>query len=220
VYDLPVLFEDFLSLCLCVLTPSAIAGLPWDRARFEYLLDKYADLSCPLDFVQAFNCMLQEIPKHRYPDCLNDVLGDFYEEHILGYDPDNPFSSWDLDEHVLSCATFHIIPSADADSHKKGKLLDELCGSGRRLLSRRWMHTIDGLYGLEIRPVCAKMAILNLFLNRVPYGEIVCKKAADYSYSFLLGYRFSERSFGIEEIVRPEDSVAWQIMNDRIAIAV
>ena len=61
-YNLPVLFEDFLNLCLCILTPSAIAGLPWDRERFEHLLDKYSDPSCTLNFVQAFNCLLQEIP--------------------------------------------------------------------------------------------------------------------------------------------------------------
>jgi hypothetical protein len=219
VYDLPALFEDFLNLCLCVLSPNAIAGLPWDRGRFEQLLKKYSDPSYPLDFVQVFNCLLRETPKHRHPDCFNDVLGAFYKEYILSYDPEEPFSLSNFDEHTLSSLTLVTLAPRDGDYRKKGKLLDELCGSGRQLLSRRWMHTIDGFYGLEIRPVCAKMAILNLFLNRVPNGEIVCKKTEDYSYSFLFGYRFSERSLGIEEIMRQEDSVVWQIMRNRTAIA-
>ncbi len=214
VYDLPPLFEDFLNLSLLVLSPNAIAGLPWDRESFERILDRYSDPACTLDFVSLFNCLLQEIPKHRESYGYNDVLGDFYEEHILGYDPDNPFSSWGLDElERRSSPLIKIAPPSNRVG-EKAKLLDNHCGSGRRLLEKRWLHTINGFYGLEVTPMCAKMAILNLFLNKVPEGEVVCKKADDYSYSFLFGYRFSGETFGIETTDDESKSVVWQYVLD------
>ena len=120
-YDLPPLFEDFLDLSLSVLSPNALAGLPWNRDRFERTLAKYSNPAYSFDFVAVFNCLLQEIPNHRHPFQYNDVLGDFYEEHILGYDPDNPFSSWGLDELALRSTRLIRIPPNDHCASKKSE---------------------------------------------------------------------------------------------------
>ncbi len=215
VYDLEPLFEDFLDLCLIVLSPSALAGFPLDRDRFEATLLKYSDPKLPLDVSSLFTLLLKEMRcrlglPHQL-NCYSDVLGDFYETHILGYDAENPFVSWELDTCRLQPDILSV--HGDAPMRKK-KLFDGQCGSGRRLLARRWMHTVEGWYGMEAAPVCAKMAILNLFLHQVPEAEVICITGKDAGKHYRFGYAFSRTVTGIQEIEQKEQSWAWQLIQE------
>lgn len=220
VYDLEPLFGDFLDLCLCVLSPTALAGFPLDRERFESILLKYSDPALPLDFTMLFALLLravrcrQSLPHQLH--CYCDVLGDFYEEHILGYDPEIPFDGWELDQARLRPELITIPGSAPL---VKRTLFDPLCASGRRLLNRRWMHTIGCFYGADTRPECAKMSILNLFLHHAPEAEVICTKTTGSGKSFLTGYAFSPSVPGIREIERAEESRVWQLIGDGAALS-
>lgn len=217
VYDLQPLFEDFLDLCLVVLSPSALAGFPLDRDRFDSILLKYSDPAMPIDLTSLFAALLREVRCRQNPPhqvyCYSDVVGDFYEENILGYDATNPFASWDMDEAKRRP---DLITIHDGPPMKKRKLFDPLCASGRRLLTRRWMHTIGTFYGAEVTPVCAKMCILNLFLHHVPNAEVICVQATDFGSRFLEGYSFSYVSPGIKKIEQSGDSNVWDLAHKRI----
>ena len=93
-------------------------------------------------------------------------------------------------------------------------MLDEMCGSGRRLLDRKHMRQAEGFYGMEESLTCARMTILNLFLNRIEKAEVVCIEAECDSFRFQMGYAFSKETEGIIEIEREEDSVVWRMMQD------
>lgn len=217
-YDIEPLFSDLLDLCLCVLSPSALAGFPLNRDCFESILLKYADPALPLDFTPLFALLLKEMRCQMNPygrNAYSDILGDFYEEHILGYDPENPFTGWDIHEAKLRP---DIIRIEGATPVHKRTLFDPACASGRRLLSFRWMHTVDTFYGADITPACVKMSILNLFLHHVPNAEVICIKITDIGNSFVTGYGFNSLSPGIREIGK-EDSKVWQLMQEKVPMA-
>jgi hypothetical protein len=215
VYDLALIFEDFLDLCLCVLSPSALAGFPLNRQRFESGLLKYSDPALPFNFASALALLLWEMKGCQFPtESYRDVLGDFYEEHILGYDSEDPFSSWDLDSRTPN--GLRTILTIDEASGRKITMLDEHCKSGRRLLARKWNRTIGSYYGVDVNPICVKMSVLNLFVYRLPQAEIACIKEVSGERRFLFSCAFSMKTQGIVEIDRQEDSEVWQQVNANV----
>ncbi len=209
-YDLPTLFDDFLSYCICMTQPHKVPDRPEDTATLLMLVAKYVKEGGILKFDAAYRCMLTEVAydPHRR---IGDPLGDFYEEYILGYDPADPHASWDADDHILRIHAPEVPRTGITAGTEDIKLFDELCGSGRRLLSRRWMQSVEGYYGMDISPTCAKMTILNLFLQGVPKAEVLAVTVGDEVTYFHSGFRFSRESAGIEEVRRQKDSAVWNI---------
>jgi len=65
-------------------------------------------------------------------------------------------------------------------------------------------------YGIDIDRTCVKMTALNLFLNGVWNGEVMCANSLQPD-DFVISYRISFSPLGIFKIEDKEKSKLWQM---------
>ncbi len=99
--------------------------------------------------------------------------------------------------------------------HRPGepvRYYDEWCGSGRRLVALKREANVEGFYRVDFCPSCAKMSIINLFMNKVPKVEILCLDVPVDGVSKVHScYRFTSSNSLIEQVFQPEESLVWRL---------
>src|SRR6056297_3007860 len=93
---------------------------------------------------------------------LIDVLGSFYQEHISHGHNGQFFSP----RHVCD-----MMACLSGPVKQGGIILDPACGSGRMLLATAKNNRNALFYGADVDENCAKMTVVNLYLNSL-YGEV------------------------------------------------
>jgi ribosomal protein L11 methylase PrmA len=94
------------------------------------------------------------------------------------------------------------------------RILDPSCGSGRMLLAANKVNgPMQEYYGVDIDETCVKMAAINLFLNGVFHGEVMCADAL-LPGDFRVSYRTSFLPFGIFRVKEKEQSPLWHLMQN------
>ena len=81
-YDLPTLFADFTTLISCALDQDPCTGLPRNDELYESILFKYSQRFPVLNFPAALGALLQEAAAQQNDPLGNDLLCEFYKEHI------------------------------------------------------------------------------------------------------------------------------------------
>lgn len=202
-HDLHTLFDDFLSLILSCISVRVENGESADEHIFKQVKDKYTDHLEELNFPELFAILLSEMELRVFSSEGNDVLGEFYEANLAKKRKGQFFTPYPVCRLMAEC----VIPK-EADAGRKS-ILDPCCGSGRTLIATAHAagHHHE-FYGVDIDPTCAKMTAINLFLNGIFQGEVICADALNPEH-FVTGYRLSARPFGIERITEKESSELW-----------
>jgi type I restriction-modification system DNA methylase subunit len=203
-YDLRTAFDDFLTLSLCSLSINPLTRKSYDEDLYIDTIRKYEKDDMRHIFAKAFAQMIQEMEERKGSSQGNDIVGDFYQEHLYRKGASQYFTPW----HV--CEMMAKITCAE-ETEKVLNVLDPTCGSGRMLLASAFtLGNKHRYYGIDIDMTCIMMSAINLFLNGVFRGEVMCADALNPD-DFRGSYKFSMFPLGVRLITEKENSTLWHL---------
>lgn len=208
-FSLFTAFDDFLTMALAAVTQNLHTGQSWYEGEYLAAMEKYKTLEVRHNFPKAFASLISEMDNRVGSELGNDVLGEFFEQHISNGKNGQFFTPYNV------CMMMASMTCGERSS-PEGKvelIIDPTCGSGRMLIaSSRIVGPGHEYYGIDIDPTCIKMSALNLFLNGVWNSEVMCANAllpSDFSFS----YHVSFLPLGIFKIEDKEKSKLWHLNN-------
>ena len=189
-------------MCQCAFCPNPESGLSYYEDDYLKMIEPYKVAGTLKYFPELLAEMVAYIEENRDSSQGNDLLGEFFQQELSRGRSGQFFTPFHICQMMAEITR--------AEETKPSTVLDPCCGSGRMLLAfgknAKMPHCY---YGVDIDPVCTKMAAINLFLNGLQ-GEVICADAL-LPDDFRLGYRISFQPLGIFKVERKEDSMVWQI---------
>lgn len=204
-YDLRPVFDDFLTLTLCAFSQNPLTKKSYDEDLYLETINRYPKDMADELFSKLLALLILEMEEGLGSDRGNDVLGNFYEQNFCRKGTGQFFTPWHVCRMMAEC-----VHGGKADTEvERLRILDPSCGSGRTLLAgtKVFGHQHD-YFGIDIDLTCVKMTAINLFLNGVFHGEIMCADALSPD-DFRVSYRLSFLPFGIFRIDDKEKSRLW-----------
>lgn len=205
-YDLRTVFDDFLtmSICACGMNPST--GLSYDEDLYLQTIEKYRADKLRHTFPKMFAAMSLEMEHRLTGGGGNDVLGDFYQEHLYRKGASQFFTPWPVCQFMAKCL------AADGITREPPlRILDPCCGSGRLLVCGSREFGPEHYYlGIDLDHTCVKMTALNMFLNGIFHGEVMWANALSPD-DFRMSYKLSMFPFGIFRIEDSEQSLLYKL---------
>lgn len=202
-YDLRCVFTDFLTLTTCAFSQNPVTGKSHDEDLYLETIAPYKDDMLRHHFSKMLGCLTVEMEDRIDSSTGNDVLGEFYEQHLYQKGAAQYFTPWPICTLMAKSSTDLI------DVHgtrEPVRILNPSCGSGRMLLASGKENGPDHeYYGIDIDITCVKMTAINLFLNRMFHSEVMCADALDPN-NFRGSYKISFLPFGIFRIAEKEQS--------------
>jgi hypothetical protein len=203
-YDLHTVFDDFLTMALCAVTRNPATGISHYEDLYLQTVERYKTDELRFLFPKMFSVLVEEMEALK--DQCNDVLGAFYEQHLYKKGAQQFFTPWPICEFMAKST----LEYAAEEERKAKRILEPACGSGRMLLAAAKVYGRDHYYyGVDIDPTCVKMTALNLFLNGIFGGEVLCGNFL-LPDDFTVSYKVSLFPLGIFRIENKEESPLWQ----------
>ncbi|HEY1024940.1 MAG TPA: N-6 DNA methylase [Sphingobacteriaceae bacterium] len=204
-YNLPQVFEDFLTISMCVVTQIPGEGKSHYEEQYLQTIEKYKDDEQRHQFPKLFAALILEMEDRVDSSQGNDVLGDFYMQGFGNKKAGQFFTPW----HI--CDFMAEINNAEPMEGKILRILDPCCGSGRMVLaSAKKLGPQHEYYAIDLDHTCVKMTALNLFFNGVFNSEVMWADAL-MSDDFRLSYKISLFPMGIFRIEQREQSKLWHL---------
>lgn len=205
-HDLRTVFDDLLTMALCAFSQNLATGKSHDENLYLETIGKYERKEETDKFPRLLALLTMEMETRKGSSEGNDVLGAFYEQYLYRKGASQYFTPYPICAFMASsCFTPE---SKDGQSQN---ILDPCCGSGRMLLAASetgGKH--HGFYGIDLDPVCVRMAAINLFLNGIFSAEVICADALNPE-SFTVSYKTSFIPFGVFRITEKENSKLWHM---------
>lgn len=218
-FSLFTVFDDFLTMTIASCTRNLQTGKSWYEDEYLQTIEKYKDSELRHEFPKAFGLLINEMEARINSFDGNDVLGDFFEEHISNGRNGQYFTPYPICQFMASISQTDQLGDTDIEEGKTLRILDPACGSGRMLLASR---DINGsgheYYGIDIDRTCVKMTALNLFLNGIWNSEVMCANAL-MPDDFVISYRISFFPLGIFKIETKEKSKLWHLHRNSFALS-
>lgn len=213
-YDLRLVFDDFLTLTLCAFSPDPRTGKSHDEDLYLETIARYKEDPLRFHFPKMLACLVTEMEDRMSDPSGNDVLGNFYQEHLYRKGAAQYFTPWPVGQ-LITHSLFKDDQKDKAKAEgKRLRVLDNCCGSGRLLVNavRSVSDTIllPETYGIDLDHTCVKMCVLNLFLNGSFHGEVMWADALRPD-DFRMSYKLSFLPFGIFRITEKEKSLLWYL---------
>lgn len=204
-FDAHRVFDDFLTLAMCAVTQIPGEGKSHYEELYLRTIEPYKKHDLCNRFAHALAQLIIEMKDGIAGDGEPDVLGTYYEQNISRRKLGQYFTPWSVCQLM---AQLTLIDTDDQAAPKR--FVDPCCGSGRMLLAGAKVNgQKHHYYGIDIDHTCAKMTALNLFLNGVFGGEVMCANALQPD-SFEIAYKISMFPLGIFRIEEKEHSVLWR----------
>lgn len=206
-FPLAQVFDDFLTMTIAAFTQNLATGVSWYEDEYLDTIAKYKDSDLRFVFQEVLGHLVLEMNTRLGSSEGNDVLGEFFEQHISNGRNGQYFTPY----HICKMM---VLLNYEAESYEFGeplRILDPSCGSGRMLLAAH--HTLGPgheYYGIDIDRTCVKMAALNLFLHGMWNSEVMCANALSPS-DFVISYKISFLPLGIFKIEEKEQSKLWHM---------
>lgn len=203
-YDLRTAFDDFLTVSLCSLSINPLTRKSYDEDLYLDVIRQYEKDDLRHLFPEAFAQMVLEMESRKGSSEGNDVIGDFYQEHLYRKRSSQFFTPWSVCEAMakITCAE---------ETEKVLNVLDPTCGSGRTLLASAFeLGNKHFYYGIDLDSTCVRMSAMNLFLNGIFNGEVMCTDALNPD-DFRCSYKFSIFPLGVRLITEKENSTLWHL---------
>jgi type I restriction-modification system DNA methylase subunit len=210
-YDTRTIFNDFLTMALCSFSQNLATGKSHDEDLYLATISKYKNDDLRFEFPKLLARLTIEMEERIDSDMGTDVLGDFYEQNLSRKGSGQFFTPWPICMFMASC-TGDAIGEKPVD--RPIRILDPSCGSGRMLLAGNKINgPMQEYYGIDIDETCVKMTALNLFLNGMFHGEVMCADALARD-DFRFSYRTSFLPFGVFRVTEKEQSPLWHLMKN------
>ncbi len=196
-YERNRIFDDFLTLAICAYHHTNI------QSRFQKKDEDnekhYLETIKPYnkESIDTFPKLLSILQMKVYNAPYSDLLGQYFTEYITRGQNGQFFTP----EHI--CELMAQISNIEDQKHKR--ILDPACGSGRTLLKSAKLYPDNFFYGADISATCAKMSVLNFFLNGLR-GEIAWMNTL--SMEWFGGWHINMNGLGIVPIEK-EQSLIW-----------
>lgn len=210
-FSLFTVFDDFLTMTIASCARNLQTGKSWYEEEYLQTIEKYKDSGLWPEFPKAFASLINEMEVRVNAFDGNDVLGEFFEEHISNGRNGQYFTPFPICRFMASISQTDQLGDSDVGEGKRLRILDPTCGSGRMLLASRDINGTDHeYYGIDIDRTCVKITALNLFLNGVWNSEVMCANAL-MPDDFVISYRISFLPLGIFKIETKEESKLWHL---------
>lgn len=206
-------FEDFLTMTIAAFTQNPQTRKSWYEDEYLKTIEPYKDSDLRHEFPKAFVNLIEEMELRKDSSNGNDVIGEFFEEHISSGRKGQFFTPYGLCKLMAS-----IVPEGEnADNSEPPEegiskiIVDPCCGSGRMLIASRNVNKgSHEYYGIDIDHTCVKMTAINLFLNGVWNSEVMCADTL-YPGDFVIAYRISLFPLGVFKIEEKKNSKLWHL---------
>jgi len=209
--DLVAAFDDFLTYCICRINLDLGIVFPTDTLRHIDILRRCRMYKRSLNLKQAYQCLLQEMQARNDVGEKNDVLGLFYQQHILVDDSTSWMRSSGSQNELPLCER---IAEKVAEFRKQGKPIkfyEAFGGSGFQLITAAdCFPDYEGVYAMDACPILTKIVVLNLLLHGISKAEVVC---TSYKHALEIDQYFGwhERNSGICTSTK-ETAGIWQML--------
>lgn len=204
-YDLRSVFDDLLTITICAFSQNIATGKSYDEDLYMATIARYKPDEVRDIFPKLLALLMLEMEERIDSGFGSDVLGDFYEQNLYSERSSQYFTPWPVCKMMASIT----MGEDTGETEEPLRILDPSCGSGRMLLAgARTKGTRHEYYGIDVDHTCVKMAAINLFLNGIFHGEVMCADAL-IPDDFRVSYAISFLPFGIFRIAEKERSKLW-----------
>jgi type I restriction-modification system DNA methylase subunit len=201
-YDLRTVFDDFLTLTLCAFSQNPLTGKSYDEDLYMETIDKYREDPLRHHFPKMLAFLLSEMEERVDDSSGNDVLGNFYQEHLYRKGAAQFFTPWPVCQLIANISI--NTDEKEIETERRLRVLDPCSGAKLR------GTLLYAYYGIDLDHTCVKMTALNLFLNGVFHGEVMWADALRPD-DFRMSYKLSFLPFGIFRITEKEKSLLWYL---------
>lgn len=189
-FSLAKVFDDFLTMAIAACTQNPQTKLSYYEAEYLQTIAAYKDSELRFEFPKAFSYLVLEMEERIHDTNGNDVLGEFFEQHISNGRNGQFFTPFHICQFMASITASSDTLERDANNRAL-RILEPACGSGRMLLATyRILGSGHEYYAIDIDRVCVKITALNLFLNGIWNSEVMCANAL-LPDDFVIAYHIS-----------------------------
>lgn len=218
-FPLAQAFDDFLTMAIAACTRNPETKLSYYEDEYLNTIACYKDSELRFEFPNAFTQLVVEMEERVDSSLGNDVLGEFFEQHISNGRNGQYFTPYQICQFMASITHTDRAMDTENSEDKPLKILDPACGSGRMLIAASKINgATHEYYGIDIDRTCVKMAVLNLFLNGVWNSEVMCANSL-MPDDFVIAYHVSFFPLGIFKIEEKEKSMLWHLHKNSITKA-
>lgn len=216
-FSLSKVFDDFLTMSIAACTQNLHTKVSYYEDEYLQTIAYYKDSPLRFEFTNAFAHLIHEMEERVDSSAGNDVLGEFFEQHISHGRNGQFFTPPHICQFMASITHSDRIGEEDMPDRPL-RILDPACGSGRMLLAGRPVYGGGHeYYGIDIDRTCVQMTALNLFFNGMWNSEVMCANAL-FPDDFVIAYRISLLPLGIFKIEEKEQSKLWHLQKNSFAV--
>ena len=196
-YDLPRVFDDFLTVAMCSVHQTNIASQLKEKDADNEKL--YFDTINPYnkEELNQFAKLLSFVQLSIYDQPYSDLLGEYFMEHITRGRNGQYFTPAPI------CELMAKMQGADSKPIHK-RVYDPACGSGRLLLQFAKAAPNNYFYANDVSLTCSKMTSLNFMFNGLR-GEVACMNSL--TMEWFRGWKINVPFLGIKETEKEESSI-------------
>lgn len=202
--DLSRVFNDLLSISICSFHRVNIQSQLQEKDPDNEKLYMEIIQSFKKEELGALAKALAHLQLNVLDRPYSDLLGDYFTEYITRGENGQFFTPDPI------CELMTRLQGED-QSIKKQRVLDPACGSGRTLLNFAKVHPDNYFFGADNHQSCAKMTVLNFFLNGLR-GEVAWMNTL--SMEFFGAWHINTDGLGIRPIEK-EQSQIWSAPSKR-----
>ena len=196
-YDLPRVFDDFLTVTLCSVHQVNIASRLKDRDPENEKLYFDTIKSYSKEELGQFARLGAIFQMNIYDNPYSDLLGQFFTEHITQGHNGQFFTPDAI------CTFMSKVVTSDNETVGK-RIYDPACGSGRLCLQFAKTAPNNYFYANDLSLTCAKMTSLNFMFNGLR-GEVACMNTL--SMEWFTGWQINIPTLGIRPIDKEQSSI-------------
>ena len=197
-HNISSIFNDFVSMAICSYHQINIQSCltvkdSENETRYLEVSNKYGPKE-----LKGFAKIMGLIQLQVYETPYSDPLGEYYMQNISNGKNGEYFTPEPVCQMMAQM-------QGNQDSIHLKTAFDPACGSGRMLLAFAKLNPDNYFFGSELSNTCAKMAVINFFLNGLR-GEVAWMNSL--SMEWYGGWQINQNGLGILPIEK-EQSRIW-----------
>lgn len=196
-HDVGNVFGDFLTMAICGYHQINIQTQLKEQDEANEQLYMEVVKKYEKEDINVFPKLLGVLQLNVLDDPYSDILGEYYTMHITKGQNGQYFTPNVITDFMASITAVEEI--------KYKRILDPACGSGRMLLSAAKKNPENFFFGADNNHTCAKMTVLNFFLNGLQ-GEVAWMDSL--AMKWYGGWHINTEGLGIKPIEK-EQSQIW-----------